>query len=84
MLGFVVLGHFNLFKLMLVLFHVTHNFSIWHLRNLATLEPKISTSQAPKSNSLRTVVMIQSKVSFPPPITSSTCTPSTPWIFPLF
>ena len=26
---------------MLALFHVEHNFSIWHLRNLATLEPKI-------------------------------------------
>ena len=41
-LGFVGLRHINLFKLMLVLFHVAHNFSIWHLRNLATLEPKIS------------------------------------------
>ena len=41
-LGFVGLGHFDLFKLMLALFHVEHNFSIWHLRNLATLEPKIA------------------------------------------
>ena len=41
-LSFVGLGHFNSFKFMLVLFHVKHNFSIWHLRNLATLEPKIA------------------------------------------
>ena len=65
-----------MFKLMLVLFHVKHDFSIWHLRNLATLEPKIANVPGSK-------VMILSKVSSPPPITSSTCTPSTPWIFPI-
>ena len=44
---------------------VKHNFSIWHLRNLARpLKRTLPTSQAPKSNSLRTAVMILSKVSF--------------------
>ena len=46
-LGFLGLGHFNLFKHMLVLLHVEHDLFLWHLRNLATLEPK--TANVPSS-----------------------------------
>ena len=47
-----------------------------------SLNRKLPTSHAPKSNSLRTAVIILSKFSSPPPITSSACTPCTSWICP--
>ena len=71
-LGFVNLGNLNLFKLMFELLHVEIQF----------LHPAFAKSLLlsldPKSNSLCTAVMTRLKVSFPPPIMSSTCTPSTP------
>ena len=61
-----------------------HDFFIWHLRNQATLEPKIANVPSSKVRLFAHYRHGSVESLFPPPITSSTCTRSTPWICPLF